>query len=650
MSTASSVANDPSGVADERHILAPDDPLIDALAWLWTRDPELARHVEKAVDHVERIEPERAKDGSTTLSTVGEDGKIVQLHSRYRPIEEAHKLVDNFNLEGITSIFVYGLGLGYHVERLFERTSEGVNVWVFEPRAETIVAALREGRITQAYEKNRLKIIHKLDRSALTKHFQSMSAQLAGGLLEVDHAATKRAWPTWFSTCKEIIDDIKSTAKTAMNTIVINGRQTAQNVARNLPWYVSTPSGSRLCNACKNEPAIIVSAGPSLRKNKHLLKDAKGRAVIIAVQTTLQPLLDMGIEPDFVTSLDYSDVSRRFYEKLPRDCKTELVVDAKANDVIPKVFPGPVTMLGYPLAENLLREMSVNRPALKAGATVAHLAFYLAQYLGCDPIILVGQDLGFSDGLAYLPGTSYDDVWAPELGQFVSIEQKQWEQIVRDRAILKRIPDWQGKPMYTEQRLLTYLRQFEKDFSESRARVIDATEGGAQKAHTQPMTLAESLAQFCKSPMKRTIPAHPGLNTARLPEATNLLTERRCEALRIEQIANETLPLLEEIRDFQADQRRVNRAIAQIDSLRKAMNGLGKTYDLVMSMTMKSEFERFKADTAIGAAHLTELEKQKRQTARDIDNVRAIQLASTQFIELVDEAIDRLTTFTRSEP
>lgn len=643
MSTASSVA-------DDRHVLSDADPLIDALAWLWTRDPELARYIEKAVDRVESAKPERAKDGATTLSVAGEDGTVVQLHSKYRPIEEANKLIDSLDLENVISIFVYGLGLGYHVERLFERTGDGVNIWVFEPCVETIVSALREGRITRAYEKNRIRIIHKLDRAVLTRHFTPMSAHLAGGLLEVDHAASQRAWPSWFSECKEIIEEIKSSARTAMNTIVINGRQTAQNVARNIPWYLATPFATRLQNACKNEPAIIVSAGPSLRKNKHLLKDAKGRAVIIAVQTTLQPLLDMGIEPDFVTSLDYSDVSRRFYERLSHDCKTELVVDAKANDIIAKVFPGPVTMLGYPLAENLLREMNLNRPALRAGATVAHLALYLAQFLGCDPIILVGQDLGFSDGLAYLPGTSYDDVWAPELGQFVSIEQKQWEQIVRDRAILKRVPDWQGRPMYTEQRLLTYLRQFEKDFSESRARVIDATEGGAQKAHTRPMTLSDALTQFCANPMKRTIPPHPGLKTARFPEAIQLLIQRRSEAGRIEQVAAQTLPLLEEIRDFQADQARVNRAIARIDTLRKAMNDLGRTYNLVMAMTMKSEFERFKTDTAIGATQLTELEKQKRQTARDIENVRAIQLAASQFVELADEAIDRLSNFNRSEP
>jgi hypothetical protein len=101
--------------------------------------------------------------------------------------------------------------------------------------------------------------------------------------------------------------------------LVINGRRTAENVTRNLGAYVETPSIHVLKDQYRGKPAIIVSAGPSLRKNKHHLRDASGKAVIIAVQTILQPLLEMGIEPQFVTSLDYHDISTRYYEKLPKD-------------------------------------------------------------------------------------------------------------------------------------------------------------------------------------------------------------------------------------------------------------------------------------------------------------------------------------------
>ena len=223
----------------------------------------------------------------------------------------------------------------------------------------------------------------------------------------------------------------------------------------------------------------------------------EANAVLIAVQTTLQPLLEIGCRPHFVTSLDYHEICTRFFEKLPSGIGTELIAEPKTTPRVLEMMTGPVSLIGNDFAEALLRELNLGKTALTSGATVAHLAFYLAEHLGCDPIIFVGQDLGFSDGLCYTPGTSYEDVWRPELGRFCTLEMKQWEQIVRDRPILRQIPDYQGRPMYTEERLFTYLLQFERDFGKCKSKIIDATEGGALKRGTTVMTLSEAIGRFC---------------------------------------------------------------------------------------------------------------------------------------------------------
>src|SRR4029077_7104896 len=143
--------------------------------------------------------------------------------------------------------------------------------------------------------------------------------------------------------------------------------------------YVASPSLSRLKDHYSGKPAIIVSAGPSLRKNKHLLKDARGKSVIIAVQTTLQPLLEIGVEPQFVTSLDYHDICTRFFEKLPKSLRTELVAEPKATNAIFDMHTGPLSLLGNDFAEHLLAEMKLGKAKLPSGATVAHLAYYVAE-------------------------------------------------------------------------------------------------------------------------------------------------------------------------------------------------------------------------------------------------------------------------------
>jgi hypothetical protein len=399
-----------------------------------------------------------------------------------------------------------------------------------------------------------------------------------------------------------------------------------------------------LRDAYKGRPAIIVSAGPSLRKNKHLLKDASERAVIVAVQTTLQPLLEMGVEPHFVTSLDYHEICTRFFERLPATLRTELVAEPKATSGIFSMYPGPVSILGNDYADKLIAEMPVERERLRAGATVAHLAYYLAEHLGCDPIIFVGQDLGFSDGLCYAPGTSYEDVWRPELSRFCSVEMKQWEQIVRERFILRRIPDHQGRPMYTEERLFSYLQQFERDFADSKARIIDASEGGAAKRGATPMTLADALEHFCREPLADAFVSHPGTDGAQVVECLASVQKRLSEAVEIERISRDTLPLLEDIRDHIEDQSRVNRAIIRIDALRSRMNDLGACYDLIVQLTQKTELKRFQADRQLSAAEkkLDATEKQRRQVGRDIVNVRGIADAAAEFQALMREVIESL--------
>ncbi len=499
---------------------------------------------------------------------------------------------------------VHGLGLGYHVEQIFDAASDEAILLVLEPDLVVLRIALEQRDLSRLIESRRVLFFTKPDKPELFIRLTPHTALMSVGFSFVAHAPSMQLADEFHTQMAAWISEFAAYGRTSLNTLVVNGRRTCENIARNLAWYAAAPGINRLKDRHRGTPAIIVSAGPSLRKNQHLLKQADGKAIVIAVQTTLQPLLEMGVEPQFATTLDHNDISTRFFEKLPPTLRTQLVAETKATSAIFALNPGPLSILGNDLADSLLREMRLDKTRLRAGATVAHLAYYLAEHLGCDPIIFVGQDLGFSDGLCYTPGTSYEDVWRPELSRFCTVEMKQWEQIVRERPILRRIPDYQGRPMYTEERLFAYLQQFERDFSTARARIIDATEGGAFKRGAMPMPLADAIKQFCTQPILRIEGDHPGYRWDLMDDVIQSLKRRDAEAVEIEQIARDTLPLLEEVRDHLADQPRVNRAIARIDSLRAKMNDLGQSYDLITQMTQLSELHRFQRDRHIAAARL----------------------------------------------
>jgi hypothetical protein len=629
-----------------RYVLPDDAPYLANLAALWAVDPELAAAIEETDDAAAyRTAPSKAGEPTLVVTTSG--GREFQLHSRYRPIDEAKQLVDSIRLDQFSVFCVHGLGLGYHVEQLFDRCGAEAIVCVFEPDLRMFRAAFESRDYAKLIKSGRVMWFWREDKAELFTRLTPHQPLVTLGVGRVVHPPSQQLHPEYHAQFDAWVSEFESYARTTVSTLVINSRRTAENVAANLPWYVATPSLSRFHDAYVKQPAIIVSAGPSLRKNKHLLRDAQGRAVIIAVQTTLQPLVEIGVEPHFVTSLDYHDICTRFFEKLPPNLRTELVAEPKATPAIFEMNPGPLSILGNEFAETLLSEMKLEKARLPSGATVAHLAYYLAEHLGCDPIIFVGQDLGFSDGLCYAPGTSYDDVWRPELGRFCTIEMKQWEQIVRDRNILRKVPDHEGRPMYTEERLFTYLQHFERDFANSKARLIDSTEGGVLKRGTTPMKLANALAQFCTQTIGREPPAHPGLRWERLDECAASLRNRLSEAREVEQISRDTLPLLEEVRDHLDDQQRVNQAIAKIDALRGRINQLGPCYNLITQLTQKTELARFKADRAIAAARVDGIERQHRQVQRDIDNVRSVLEAAREFQNLMSNAIENVQHFAR---
>jgi hypothetical protein len=629
-------------------------PYLANLAALWTNNPALARAIE-ALDEAAgegeiayRVEASRS--GMPTLVARVADGRTITLHSKYDPLAEARKLIDTAKTETCVAFYMLGMGLGYGLEVLFERMSDESLVFVFEPDLRLIRHALEQRDLSRVIASGRMLLFTKADKSELFTKLTPHSAMCSLGFEGITHTPSLSLHPEFFSEVQTWIAEFAAFSRTSLNTLVINGRRTAENVTRNLGMYVGTPSVNELKDLHKGRPAIVVSAGPSFRKNKDVLKQASGRAVFIAVQTILQPLLEMGIEPEFVTSLDYHDLSTRYYEKLPKTLRTHLVAEPKASEKIFEIYPGPVTILGNDYADRLLREFSKDeeKGRLRSGATVAHLAYYLAEHLGCDPIMFVGQDLGFSDGLAYAPGTNIDDVWRPELGRFCTVEMRQWEFIARDRHILRRIADHEGKPMYTEERLFTYLQQFERDFLSTSTRIIDATEGGAKKRGAMSMKLAEAIREFCREPLaKRPVSdGKPGQQWMRAGKCVASLQARREEARQIEMISGDTLPLLEEICANIEDQARVNRAIAQIDALRARIDMFGPTYDLVTQLTQRSELQRFQRDRRIAAAKLSGVELQRKQIERDLENVKAVAEAAREFQQLMDEAIQKLKTFT----
>ncbi|MHC4965915.1 MAG: motility associated factor glycosyltransferase family protein, partial [Planctomycetota bacterium] len=354
------------------------------------------------------------------------------LCSRHRPLDEAGRLVDRIDLVEHAVIVVLGFGAGYHVQRLAQRLGRGGLIVVFEPDLGLLRTVLeRIDHSSWLKEAPVLFVTDPADRGALAAKLEGTESIIAQGVVFLEHPPSRRRLGRQCSQLTTLFSEFVTAAKTTFLTTLMRSVDTIRNLLLNLDHYAAGAGITDLQGAAAGHPAVVVSAGPSLRRNLHRLAppDVRERCVIIAAQTTLRPLLAAGIRPHFVTALDFHEISQRFYEGITADDvgDTTLVAEPKAHPVILDAFPGPVRCCANDFLDSVLGDLRRPMGQLPAGATVAHLAVYAARYLGCNPIVMIGQDLAFSDGLYYAPGTAIEEVWAPELNPFNTIEMMQWQ-------------------------------------------------------------------------------------------------------------------------------------------------------------------------------------------------------------------------------
>src|SRR5690606_27225648 len=128
----------------------------------------------------------------------------------------------------------------------------------------------------------------------------------------VEHPASVERLGESAKAFGETLARVVSAVRTNVLTTMVQTEATVRNLVMNADRYIASPGIEDLRDALAGKPAVVVSAGPSLVRNIHELAKpgVRDRVCIIAVQTTLKPLLAAGVRPHFVVALDYHEISR----------------------------------------------------------------------------------------------------------------------------------------------------------------------------------------------------------------------------------------------------------------------------------------------------------------------------------------------------
>src|SRR6478752_2913780 len=187
----------------------------------------------------------------------------------------------------------------------------------------------------------------------------------------------------------------------------VRAREWISDVLANLELLTDASCFMGLAEKYQNVPAFIVGAGPSLGQNAELLADATKKGIVFAVNSAALSLARRGVTPQVVACMESIDLSH-LLSQVPY---LDQVVRAFSMTAHPKTMRtgrGPL----LPVYEGLPQFSPLyalgQAPGLAVCGSVSTLAFSLAQRLGCSPIVLVGQDLAYTNGDAYASGTPYE--------------------------------------------------------------------------------------------------------------------------------------------------------------------------------------------------------------------------------------------------
>lgn len=612
------------------------------LAQLGKTEPEMAARIEAA-------EPApltwiNSKAGPLTAS-LDHEGRKLSLASRFDPMAEAHKLNASLDPTKHAAGVFLGMGLGYHVAKAAEQLNDSRSlVIVFEPDVTLLRAVLEKIDHTAWLGRHNVLLADTtMNRSGLLGRIEGFGSIMTQGTQLIIHPTSRQLNGSALNSFGSLVTEVLAFFRTNVATALVNSSRTVRNNTMNIAYYGAGHTTNELYQATVGYPAVCVGAGPSLAKNVDLLSNPEIRknVIVISAQTTLKPLLARGIRPDFVTALDYHAISSRFYEGLNGLDDITLVAESKANAAILDSFPGPVRVTHSNFMDRMLAEHARPITPIQSGATVAHLSFYLAQHLGCEPIILIGQDLGFSEGLYYCPGTAIHDVWASELNSFNTLEMMEWQRIVRHRGLISRQDDVFGKPIFTDEQMVTYLKQFERDFAKATQRVIDCTQGGLPIANTTPMDFVDALEAYATRPVPKHKVPPVGFDMDRLTKMIKLLESRLVEVQELRRLSHKTIPLLELMQKHQRDYNKACEIHDKIEKNKKKVDALNETFTLINDLNTIGAFKRARADRAIQHQDMDEFEVQRRQLDRDIENLQWLLQACDEGQKIFNDALKR---------
>lgn len=455
--------------------------------------PELYERVLKYIEDEEKSEltiiPFESKDKSPNIR-VETKNKSIALHSTYNPKKEALRYADSNKVElgFYDSIIFFGMGMGYVLEEYIERYPD-LNKIVFEKDMGIFIEFLKNRDAEKIIKGKHVLIFSDItDEEISTQIGKMVETRLVYNAYFVDTPAYRSLYEQSEYEIKRTYTDLIKAYSTNYKTLQVFENQWIYNFLANVKHIENASNINGFIDKFKDVPAVVIGSGPSVKKNLHLIEEMYDKALIISAGSSIGLIDKMNLLPHMNLSIDGSkDMSNDINNML----KQEEILFAYLNNVH---FDCIEKYKGKKMYVKTLAEQSVDyfekhienqTIPLSSGGSCTNVSVDFAKKLGCNPIILIGVDLAYTDLKSHADG----------ILQRWDVEK---EEIVEDNVNYIKGKDINGNDIYTSSIWFSMMRGFNEYIEKNKdIKFINATEGGMRMEKATHMTLRDTIDKYC---------------------------------------------------------------------------------------------------------------------------------------------------------
>ena len=401
------------------------------------------------------------------------------LHSVYNVNREMERLFKPLTGEENQVIVIFGLGYGHCLDYIRKNRIRYKKIVIFEPCTNILHEVLKKRGVLEL-----------LGMENLFLHLLNLPNDMARYLLQ-EAMESKTVKILYHISYRALFSDIYDNVLRSFKNEKI-GMESSINTMRtkSIEWNTqqlksiqnSFSSASALAGKFNNVPAIIASAGPSLEKHFKLLEEIGDRALIVAPGSTTRIFNARGLNAHIAMSIDSNIIQSSFYKNF--SLNSILLASYRLHPDTYKNFPNKIycaTLSTEYLTQYFYFWKEQEPFMIGDHASVSMAALDMLFIMGCNPIILVGQDLSYQDNRNYADDSAN------------SISEKQFQRLIPDVDIY-------GNKVYTDYGYKAMQNDMETQNIKygKNVKILNATEGGLNIHGIENIKFVEVYNKYIK--------------------------------------------------------------------------------------------------------------------------------------------------------